>query len=890
MKEEILPNKIEDIQSEDKLLKRIAVYEQEQDLLFALSTDITKVREKDDLIRLFSSRLKNIFYFLHSTIALIDQQTKIFTPFLLDPDSCLVTDHPKYPQTAKMVYPVDAPVIREIMHADGPLTFLLDEIINIPDLPPFIKLIHECHIKEMMITPLRNQTETIGFILLYSNTTDSFTNNFKQILNGIAPQLSSAVSNIIVNEGNRKKEYESEVLLSLSREVATVKTRAHLLNIINNGLTPLIGFTNSAIAVRSDDELTYNFFLTDKKAPSENCSGVNETILPSYPVNDCIYDLAFRADKPSIFDIRSLDLNKAPQWLKVNYAAGAREILIKALPDNGISKHSLILFANQLNSFNNTSIDIVESIAGQLAKAANNITTNEAILSKERDKAHLLQFSTDLAAVRTKEDLETAIFQVLGRLIGVKLSMIRVIEDDGFLISYIYDKNTAYTDENIYKELLGKKLSVDEPLSARVLGSYDPVIFNIEQEQKNGNNSPYINLWKKSGYKNMYGIRLRVGTENIGTLWLLINDINFDLLKGLCSQISVAIFNIKANEKLLAYKRQLEVENDHLKEQIKTIYNFSEIIGRGSQMQKVYRLMSRVAESGTTVLILGETGTGKELIARGIHNASARKDKLMIKVNCAALPPNLIESELFGHEKGSFTGAFDQRIGKFEMAHNSTLFLDEIGELPVELQVKLLRVIQEREFERVGGKTTIKVNVRIIAATNRNLEAEILAGKFRSDLYYRLNVFPINMPPLRERTEDIGLLVDFFLAKYRKLTGYKVTSIAPKVLQQLKTYLWPGNVRELEHVIERSILLANDHILHEVHLPKSGQVNNQTISFFNQTIEEMERNHIVGILKQCQGKISGAGGAAGVLDMQPTTLHSKIRKLNITKPEYLQVS
>jgi transcriptional regulator with GAF, ATPase, and Fis domain len=199
-------------------------------------------------------------------------------------------------------------------------------------------------------------------------------------------------------------------------------------------------------------------------------------------------------------------------------------------------------------------------------------------------------------------------------------------------------------------------------------------------------------------------------------------------------------------------------------------------------------------------------------------------------------------------------------------------------------------VIQEREFERVGGKTTIKVNVRIIAATNRNLEAEILAGKFRSDLYYRLNVFPINMPPLRERAEDIGLLVDFFLAKYRKLTGYKVTSIAPKVLQQLKTYLWPGNVRELEHVIERSILLANDHILHEVHLPKSGQVNNQTISSFNQTIEEMERNHIIVILKQCQGKISGTGGAAGVLDMQPTTLHSKIRKLNITKPEYLQVS
>ena len=220
------------------------------------------------------------------------------------------------------------------------------------------------------------------------------------------------------------------------------------------------------------------------------------------------------------------------------------------------------------------------------------------------------------------------------------------------------------------------------------------------------------------------------------------------------------------------------------------------------------------------MLVLGETGTGKELIARAIHNASPRKDKLMVKVNCAALPANLIESELFGHERGAFTGAIDRRIGKFELANHSTLFLDEIGELPLEAQSKLLRVIQERELERVGGKQIIKIDVRLIAATNRNLEEEVKAGRFRADLYFRLNVFPISLPPLRDRAEDIEPLTHFFVQKYSRNTGRKIRKVAPKVIQQLRSYTWPGNVRELEHLIERSILLATDGTLDDVYIPQ----------------------------------------------------------------------
>lgn len=321
----------------------------------------------------------------------------------------------------------------------------------------------------------------------------------------------------------------------------------------------------------------------------------------------------------------------------------------------------------------------------------------------------------------------------------------------------------------------------------------------------------------------------------------------------------------------------------------KPVYNhqYPGIIGNCFEMKKVYRLMSMVAPTNSTVLLLGETGTGKEVIARGIHQSSARKNKQMVTVNCAALPPNLIESELFGHERGAFTGAVDRRIGKFEMANGGTIFLDEIGELPPELQVKLLRVIQEREFERVGGKTTIRVDARIIAATNRNLEAEVDAHRFRADLYYRLNVFPICLPPLRDRLDDIAELANFFLCRYCKITGKKITFISNKVIQQLKSYTWPGNVRQLEHLIERSILLADDHVLRQIYLPNDINRNiNDQEAFQNKTLIDVERNHIVAVLKRCSGKIAGDGGAAEWLGVPSTTLHAKIKKLNIVKQDY----
>ncbi|WP_431241845.1 sigma-54-dependent transcriptional regulator [Flavobacterium sp. P21] len=307
----------------------------------------------------------------------------------------------------------------------------------------------------------------------------------------------------------------------------------------------------------------------------------------------------------------------------------------------------------------------------------------------------------------------------------------------------------------------------------------------------------------------------------------------------------------------------------------------SEIIGKSPLLQDVIEKIKLVAPAETSVLILGESGTGKERVAHSIHNLSSHKSNSIVIVNCATLTPSLIESELFGHEKGAFTGANSLRIGKFEQVANSTIFLDEIGELPLDSQVKLLRVLQEKEIQRLGSNKTIKINVRVVAATNRILEKEVAEGRFRLDLYYRLNVFPIQLPTLKDRKEDIEALANHFLKKYATLTRKNVKSISPNALEELNNYDWPGNIRELEHLIERNVLLAKTNEIEKFDLPIKTSVAVEQIPGKIKSMEEMEKEHIMNALFLCEGKVSGAGGAAELLKMQPQTLFSKMKKLGI---------
>jgi formate hydrogenlyase transcriptional activator len=354
---------------------------------------------------------------------------------------------------------------------------------------------------------------------------------------------------------------------------------------------------------------------------------------------------------------------------------------------------------------------------------------------------------------------------------------------------------------------------------------------------------------------------------------------------------------MKSYEEIASLKARLEKENVYLQEEIRTEHNFEEIVGDSPPLLALLRRVDQVAPTDSTVLIYGETGTGKELIARAIHDRSNRKNRPLVKVNCSAISAGLVESELFGHVKGAFTGAFERRIGRFELADGGTIFLDEVGELPLDTQVKLLRVLQESEFEPVGSNRSVSVDVRIICATNRNLEESIKASTFRSDLYYRLNVFPLHVPPLRERRSDSDQLATFFVSRYARNLGKKITGISEATRQKLLSYSWPGNIRELQNLIERALILSTGPIL-ELESDLTSVPSAPVFSDFQpeapellpyvdrsplKTLQEVERDHILAVLQETHGVIEGSNGAARTLGMHPNTLRHRMEKLGIKR-------
>lgn len=531
------------------------------------------------------------------------------------------------------------------------------------------------------------------------------------------------------------------------------------------------------------------------------------------------------------------------------------------------------------------------SVAGVIAK--------EEVAAMENQHELLLSFSIAIAGVYHQRELLRVINEMLSDILNFSHTVIGTTNHDGSVSAFLVDAQTVSSTHPDYQQAKGLKYMIPDGVLEKVMRSPLPLVFDLEELSEEISLPLYMKINYESGIKQAVVVRFPKG-ENICGYWVIffrskqyISPATLYLIEGLANQISIAVSNIVANQKISDqlieidnYKQQLEEEKIYLREEIETNHNYAEIIGESSIMKEVYNLVAKVAPTDSTVLILGETGTGKELIARAIHNDSPRREKLMVKVNCATLPANLIESELFGHERGSFTGATERRLGKFELANGGTLFLDEIGEMPLDLQVKLLRALQEREIERIGGKATIKVDVRIIAATNRDLEVEMAEGRFRRDLYYRLNIFPISLPPLRERSGDIPLLANYFIKRFAKKAGRRMDMICQQALQQLMNYDWPGNIRELEHQLERSVLLASGSSLKNIYLPSQKNkpcFSSHTDEIKIKTIDENERNHISKILKYCKGRVGGEMGAADLLGVPPSTLFSKMKKLGIKR-------
>jgi formate hydrogenlyase transcriptional activator len=391
----------------------------------------------------------------------------------------------------------------------------------------------------------------------------------------------------------------------------------------------------------------------------------------------------------------------------------------------------------------------------------------------------------------------------------------------------------------------------------------------------------------KNGFRSLCALPLVVRGRSIGAVTVAslnkrqYEQADADFLMEIANQIAIAVDNMRAHEESEALKSRFEAEAIYLQEEIKTEHNFEEIIGQSAPIRDVLRKIEQVAPTDATVLIHGETGTGKELLARAVHDRSGRKNRPLVKVNCGSIPSGLVESELFGHERGAFTGATQRRIGRFELANGGTIFLDEVTELPPDTQVKLLRVLQEGEFERVGSSQTIRVDVRVIAATNRDLDKIVKNGIFRADLFYRLNVFPLQSPPLRERKDDISLLVNFFLSKFGKKLGKQIRGVSQKSMEALINYRWPGNVREMQNVIERAVVVARGPVVQidESMLRAKDTPEVSTID----TLENVERNHIIRALNETGWVIHGKKGAAEILGINPSTLRSRMEKLGIKR-------
>ena len=535
-------------------------------------------------------------------------------------------------------------------------------------------------------------------------------------------------------------------------------------------------------------------------------------------------------------------------------------------------------------AFDEGSVTFLHQVAKLVAVAVDNVLHHQD-LAHDRDRLRLLlEVNNAVVSHLDLDQLFPAVSACLRRVIQHDGSSLLLCDEatGRWRIHVLdFDRNESFIEEGRIEE------STQSP-SCLATTTGKAALFGERELLAMAGTSPCAQDLLDRGVKSFCSIPLlsrnhALGALNVGRR----RDAGFDpddvqLLGQVAQQIAIAVENALAFREIAALKDTLAKEKVYLEEEIQTAYNFEEIVGDSRALKQVLKQVQTVAATDSTVLILGETGSGKELIARALHNLSDRRERTFVKLNCAAIPTGLLESELFGHEKGAFTGAIATKIGRFELADRGTIFLDEVGEIPLELQVKLLRVLQEQEFERLGSTRTMRVNVRVIAATNRDLGQMVDEQKFRSDLYYRLKVFPVTVPPLRERVEDIPVLVRHFVQKFASRMKKRIDTVPADAMRALQAYGWPGNVRELENFVERAVILSSGSELFvpaaelkRPALPPNGSAT---------TLEEAERDHILKALRETNWVIGGSSGAAARLGMKRTTLQSKMQKLGIARP------
>ncbi len=684
-----------------------------------------------------------------------------------------------------------------------------------------------------------------------------------------------------VATGAETRAPEYQALLEVSESIALHRDLNALFHDLAARLHPIIEFDFLSLVLHDDARDVMRLHILETDLATDLQAG-KET-----PVDRSLGGEVWRTQQPLVInDVESE--TRFPESMQMLRQRNVRSVCTLPLTTAQRRLGGMGVGSREPHAYSPADVEFLGRVARQVAVAVDNALNAQAAksyqaeLARERDRLRLLLDVNDAIASKvSKRELFAAISAGLRRLLNIEYTGLAVYDTKTnrlrvYALDFPDNQNLVLEDAEIPLE--------DSP-PGQAFRTRKPVVLDASN----------LNQFNSDGFRRMVAQGLRagcvlplisrdrvLGTLNVGTrreASFTADDV--DLLTQVANQIATAVESALAFSEIEELKEQLAQEKLYLEDEIRTEHNFEEIVGDSPVLKRVLRQIETVAPTDAAVLIEGETGTGKEVFARAIHNLSRRRDRTFVKINCAAIPAGLLESELFGHEKGAFTGALAQRAGRFELAHHGTLFLDEVGDIPLELQPKLLRALQEQEFERLGGTRTLRVDVRVIAATNRNLAQMVAEGRFRSDLFYRLNVFPLEAPPLRERREDIPQLVRYFVQKYALRLERKIETVPADAQRALAEYAWPGNIRELENFIERAVILSRGPALNisiaDLRQSPDAPANSTP------TLQAAEREHILRVLAETNWTVGGPQGAAARLGLKRTTLQSKMRKLGISR-------
>jgi len=751
--------------------------------------------------------------------------------------------------------------------------------------PRVVEALRSIKVQSCCFLPLTTAVRPLGAMEFGSLTPYTFGEPELEFLGQVANQVAVAVDNVLHHQDLTLDRERLRLLLEVSESIASHRELDELFRDLARRLPAIVPFDYINVTLHDPARDVMRLCFLVASQPSTISLGLE------IPVDESPGGLVWRTQQPlTVDDI--LQERRFPKLMSMLRENGVNSFCVVPLTTAHRRLGALGFGSVDRRIYQDPEIDFMQQVAKQVAIAVENALnyeqaqSSQAQLARERDRQLLLlEVNNVVVSHLDLDDLFTAVSACLRR----------VIQHDGSSL-LLCDEETGEwrirvlnfsTNESFLER--GRAESVTWSPSSVAIDTGKPAVFLENDLKEKSAISEIAQRLLANGVKSYCSVPLishnrTLGALNVGRR----RDDGFstedvELLGQVAQQIALAVENAVAYKQIAQLRDKLTEEKLYLEEEIQTEYNFGEIVGGSPALKLVLKEVQTVAATDSTVLILGETGSGKELVARALHNLSNRRERTFVKINCAAIPTGLLESELFGHEKGAFTGAIATKIGRFELADRGTLFLDEVGEIPLELQVKLLRVLQEQEFERLGSTRIIRVDVRILAATNRDLGQMVEEQKFRSDLYYRLKVFPITVPPLRERPEDIPILVRHFAQKFAQRMKKRIETIPSDAMKALQAYHWPGNVRELENFIERAVILTQGPDLF-VSLSELKRTPSHTTNSQPTTLEQAEREHILKALRESKWTISGPAGAATKLGMKRTTLQSKMQKLNISRP------